>query len=617
MKTSAKFLKLSLKNRSVLASGILGVTLASLKRVYNEGAGLVTTKSVGPEKREGHTAPVIFDWGYGLINSVGLSNPGIENFVKQFDNDLVDFPLVISIFGKREEDFPALTQKLKPLRFSFLELNLSCPNVLDEYGTPFSFSTESTYRITRAVKDLSATPVIVKLSPNTPELLRVALSAQEAGADALCIMNTLGPGMVIDISTASPVLGNISGGLSGEAILPITVKNVYEVSREVEIPIIGVGGIDSPEAALQVLMAGAAMYGIGSAVYRKGLGIFKTIDDGIRKFMDKNGIENSEELVGLAHRRKPHAFYHFRNLKDFRTYFKSPVSSKDIPDIILPQFFVLPVHQVEKVTGSPVRTIIFHLRDQKNISITGKPLEIDLTPAPGQFYMLWIPEVDQKPYSVSYYDGEFIGFSVVERGRFSSVLFSARAGEPIGILGPLGRGFDLSCDNYLLAGGGIGSAPLVFASLELMRFGKNFHFLAGGKTSDSVSWIKPLLYRGGCPSDRLTLCTEDGSAGLSGMVTEQLDQAVCECKPELVLLCGPEIFIKKAMEILKSRGVRGEASIERMMKCGVGICGSCCIDPTGERVCIEGPVFTIEHLEKLTEFGRYRRDSSGSKVRID
>lgn len=617
MNTSVNFLKLPLKNRSVLASGILGVTLASLKRVYNEGAGVVTTKSVGPEKREGHTAPVVFDWGHGLINSVGLSNPGIEDFVEQFDNDIVDFPLIISIFGKREEDFPVLTQKLRPLRFSFLELNLSCPNVLDEYGTPFSFSPETTYRITRAVKDSSNNPVIVKLSPNTPELLRVALSAQEAGADALCIMNTLGPGMVINVNTASPMLGNISGGLSGEAILPVTVKNVYEVSREVEIPIIGMGGIDSVGAALQVLMAGAALYGIGSAVYRKGLGIFREIDDGIREFMDKNGIESSEELVGLAHRRKPHAFYHFRELGDLKARVKSRVSSKDTPDVISPPFFILPVHEVEKVRGGLVRTIIFRVKDQKDVLSGGKPHGIGLVPAPGQFYMLWIPEVDQKPYSVSYYDGECIGFSVVERGRFSSVLFSARAGEPIGLLGPLGRGFDLSGDKYLLAGGGIGCAPLVFASLELMRLGKSFHFLAGGKTSDSISWIKPLLNRGGYTGNGLVLCTEDGSSGLTGKVTEHLEQALGDYKPERVLLCGPEVFIKKAVEILKKRGIRGEASIERMMKCGTGICGSCCIDPTGERVCVEGPVFTIGHLEKLTEFGRYRRDSSGSKVRIE
>ncbi len=614
MSGSIEFLKVRLKSRSVLASGILGVTLASLKRVFSEGAGIVTTKSVGPERREGHHAPVVFDWGSGLINAVGLSNPGINHFIENYDNDCVDFPLIISIFGAEEGDFPVLAQKLKPLRFSFVELNLSCPNVLDEYGTPFSFSPEMTYRITRGVKDALDRPLIVKLSPNTPLLLRVAHSAQVAGADALCIMNTLGPGMVINVNTASPVLGNKTGGLSGEAILPVTVRNVYEVSEEISIPIVGMGGIGSADAALQVLMAGASLYGIGSAVYTKGLGIFRKIDDGIRDFMERNGIEDSGEIVGLAHRKKPHAFYHFHGR----------AIAADNSALSGASFSVVPVHAIEWVKNSMVKTILFRAQDlfegreeHRNLDSSGEPRSGGSSPSPGQFYMLWIPGHDQKPYSVSYYDGECLGFSIIERGSFSSALFSLERGQPIGLLGPLGRSFHLYSDNYLLVGGGIGSAPLVFAALQLMKLGKKFRFFAGGKTAASVNWIKPLLERGGLKRAKVTFCTEDGSMGLAGMLTEHLEYTARDYQPGQALLCGPEVFIKRAIAILIKRGIQGEASIERMMKCGTGICGSCCIDPTGERVCVEGPVFPFDYLERLSEFGNYKRDSSGSTVQVE
>ncbi|MBA7535127.1 Dihydroorotate dehydrogenase B (NAD(+)), catalytic subunit [subsurface metagenome] len=298
------FLEVKLKNRSVLASGILGVTISSLRRVYNDGAGIVTTKSVGPEKRNGHSAPVIYDWGCGLINAVGLSTPGIDEFVSRFGYEVVDFPLIVSIFGKEVDDFPLLAQKLDCLDFTFLELNISCPNVMDELGTPFSFSAELASQITRSVKDRTCKPVIVKLSPNTQDLVSVARSAENSGADAICIMNTVGPGMVIDISTGFPVLWNKRGGISGDAVLPLTVKNVYDVYNEVSIPIIGTGGVSSTGSALQVMMAGASLYGIGSAVYTKGLRVFKDIEEGILEFLHNNHFESSEEVIGLAHKQK-------------------------------------------------------------------------------------------------------------------------------------------------------------------------------------------------------------------------------------------------------------------------------------------------------------------------
>jgi dihydroorotate dehydrogenase (NAD+) catalytic subunit len=580
-----RFLHTELKNRSVLASGILGVAVSSLKRVYREGAGLLTTKSVGPEGRKGHPGPVIYDWGEGLINAVGLSNPGIDDFIAHYDNDRIDFPIAISIYGKTEADFPAIAKKLQALKYDFLEVNISCPNVHDEFGTPFSFFPELTLSIVRSVKEAAERPIIVKLSPNTHRLIDVAKSAVNGGADALCIMNTLGPGMVVNIDTGVPVLGNRAGGISGPAILPITVRNVYEVCKEVSVPVIGTGGITNWEGAVQVMMAGASLYGIGSAVYTEGIGVFKAIEHGVQAFLEANGFESTEEIIGLAQRERKATFYK----KDRNGGIRKTKEA-------LPGFTVFPVNEIRSSRKSSVRTILFELEPGK-------------IPAPGQFYMLWVPGVDQKPFSVSYCEDGLLGFSVVEKGSFSASLCALKRGDPVGLLGPLGRGFSMEHENYLLAGGGIGCAPLVYAARKLHALGKRVFLLAGGKDESAVCWIDEFLPR---PMFEILYCTEDCSFGYEGMVTDHLQNVIDDKKPEFTLVCGPELFIKRAVDMLEKQGISGEAGLERMMKCGIGLCGSCVLDYTGERVCIEGPVFSFSEISKIHEFGNYRRDESGT-----
>jgi dihydroorotate dehydrogenase (NAD+) catalytic subunit len=598
MTTAVRFLGTELENRSVLASGILGVTVSSLRRVHNEGAGLCTSKSVGPEARKGHPGPVIFDWGGGLLNAVGLSNPGIDDFVSQYAGGAVDFPVAVSIFGEQVGDFASLTAKLESLSYSFLEINISCPNVLDEYGLPFSFSPKITAKITASVKDVCSRPVIVKLSPNTPEIIAVAKSAQAAGADALCIMNTAGPGMVIDIHTGAPVLGNRTGGISGTAVLPITVRSVYEVFREVSIPIVGTGGISNWRDAVQVMMAGASLYGVGSAVYTHGIGVFREIVHGVEGFLTENGFESSKEIIGLAHRKKKGTYYTAAGAGHGGRRVEPPKPSVSLHS----EFAVLPVAEAIQAEGSAVKTLLFEMAE------TAKK------PAPGQFYMLWIPGVDQKPYSVSYCERKLLGFSFVRRGPFSERLLSLERGDPVGLLGPLGRGFLTSGkeavkDRYLLAGGGIGTAPLVYAARKLNRMGKEISIIAGGKNRGAVDWIEPLLET---PGIEIIYCTEDGSYGKRGMVTDHLPDLIEKAVPDFALLCGPELFIARAIEMLTEKQIQGEAGLERMMKCGIGLCGSCSLDPTGDRVCVEGPVFSFSEIKKLEEFGKYRRDSSGA-----
>jgi len=607
MKESVRFLNTDLENRSVLASGILGVTVSSLRRMHAEGAGLVTTKSVGLEPRKGHPGPVIFDWGEGLINAVGLSNPGIDEFLTQYGSGPVDFPVAVSIFGKREDDFAAIAVKLEMLSCSFIEINISCPNVLDEYGLPFSFSPEITGRITGGVKETSSRPVIVKLSPNTPRITDVARSAEASGADALCIMNTIGPGMVIDIHTGVPVLGNGAGGVSGGAVLPVTVRNVHEIFKAISIPIIGTGGISTWEGAVQVMMAGASLYGMGSGVYTCGIGVFRAIEEGVQEFIAANRFASSEEIIGLSHRTRPVSFYkgaRSEKAGSDRAESAGPRPKLQRPD--LPEFNVCPVDRTERIQGGTVKTVFFEMPENAK------------KPAPGQFYMLWIPGLDQKPYSVSYHEKNTLGFSFIKRGPFSERLFGMERGFPVGLLGPLGSGFlerepDRGKTRYLLAGGGIGTAPLIFAAMQLSGMGKKTCIIAGGKNRGDVTWIEPLL---GTPGIEVIHTTEDGSVGKRGMVTDHLPELVDRTKPEFALLCGPELFMQKAIEILKEKGVPGEAGLERMMKCGIGLCGSCSLDPAGDRVCVEGPVFSFSEIGRLGEFGKYRRDASGSVERL-
>jgi dihydroorotate dehydrogenase (NAD+) catalytic subunit len=610
--TETTFIGVPLKNRSVLASGVLGVSAASLARVFREGAGLVTSKSVGPRKRKGHNSPVIFDWGGGLINAVGLSNPGIEDFVSQYGRVETDFPVVISIYAEHEEEFPLLAEKLQPLPHDFIELNLSCPNVSEEMGTPFAYSRDHTARITRIVKDATHKPIIVKLSPNASDLMGVAKAAEDAGADALCVINTVGPGMIINTNTGAPLLGNMWGGISGTAILPLTVKCVYELYRSASIPIIGTGGVTDIDSALQVLMAGATLYGIGSAVYQKGLSIFRIIDDGIQEFLAENSMQDSSELIGLSHRSKTFSFY--------TSAYKSRERRKAIPSGRQSSpFSVLPVQDIERNPSGRVQTLFFEAEDlfDSGEEDLGSQWASRSTkrPLPGQFYMLWIPGVNQKPYSVSYYDGKLIGFTCKRRGCFSERIFQCKKGDPIGLLGPLGKGFDLSRDDYLLVGGGIGAAPLLFTASELYRLGNKISLLFGAETREWVDWIEPLLKRV-IPEyrDLVHYCTEDGSVGYRGMITDHLGGVARQVKPGYTLLCGPEMFTKKSISVLKGLGVEGQASIERMMKCGIGICGSCSVDHTGDRVCVEGPMFDFQYLQRMKEFGSYYLDESGAVV---
>lgn len=297
------FLGIKLKNPIILASGILGVTKSSLKNVVKNGAGAVTIKSISKEARKGHNNPILITYEGGMMNAVGYSNPGIDEAKKEFSNlDEVGAPVFASIIGTEPKDFEYMAKNFLSDEFSAVEIPLSCPHtpgfgMLAGQGTP-----EATSEITKAVKQNTNLPVIIKLSPGIQNLAKVAKAAQDAGADAINMGNTHGPGMVINIETKEPVMDFKVGGVSGPAIRPITVRCVYDLYKIINIPIIGTGGITTWRDAIEIIMAGASAVGVGSAVYYGGVDVFKKICDGMEEFMEQEGYANIQEMTGAANK---------------------------------------------------------------------------------------------------------------------------------------------------------------------------------------------------------------------------------------------------------------------------------------------------------------------------
>ncbi|MDP8220423.1 MAG: tRNA-dihydrouridine synthase, partial [Candidatus Stygibacter frigidus] len=219
--------------------------------------------------------------------------------INDFKALMPEVPVIASVFATKAEDFEELARHVNDSKADFIELNLSCPNVMDEFGMPLAGSIDMVKDITSKVKNISKIPMITKLSPNVSGLTDIALAAQDAGADALCMINTLGPGMLIDIDMVKPVLSNRTGGLSGACVKPIALRAVYEAYSRVKIPIIGTGGVESGNDAVEMLMSGAALVGVGSAVYQGGIAIFEKINQGIRDYMAKYNYVNIAQIPRL------------------------------------------------------------------------------------------------------------------------------------------------------------------------------------------------------------------------------------------------------------------------------------------------------------------------------
>ncbi|MGC9522194.1 MAG: tRNA-dihydrouridine synthase, partial [Anaerolineae bacterium] len=231
-------LGLHLRNPIILASGVLGTSATLLARAAGAGAGAVTAKSCGPAPRAGHSNPVALDWGHGVINAIGLSNPGAAEEAEMLVEAQkllrpLGVPLIASIFGETAEAYGDVARIVAAADPDMIEVNISCPNVADEFGTPFAVDAQSAVEVTVAVKEaVDGIPVSIKLAPNVPNIGRIAAAVVEAGADAITAINTM-PGLVIDAEAGRPVLSNREGGISGPALKPIALRCVAEVRQAV------------------------------------------------------------------------------------------------------------------------------------------------------------------------------------------------------------------------------------------------------------------------------------------------------------------------------------------------------------------------------------------------
>ncbi len=295
-----RFLGKTLKNTMVLASGILGNNKDILQRVYDNGCALVTMKSIGPEPRDGHNNPTVIDLKHGIINAVGLPTPGYAHMEKEWkDLKNRNFPLSASIYGSSVEEYAMVAQFVSDQKPDMIEINISCPNS-EKHGMIFGVHTQSAHEVVSAVKKVVNVPLIAKLTPQAPDIAEIAKACEDAGADAICAINTVGPGMVIDIEACTPVLDFKKGGLSGPMIKPVAIRCVYDIYKAVKIPVIGLGGISTGEDAIEMVMAGAYLTGLGSAVKSRGINVFEKVSKEMTRWL-KNHNYTLDDIRGAAH----------------------------------------------------------------------------------------------------------------------------------------------------------------------------------------------------------------------------------------------------------------------------------------------------------------------------
>lgn len=307
MNLAQTVLGIDFENPTVLASGIWGITASSWREAIRNGAGGVTTKSLWPVEHQGNQNPTIIGNEYWTLNAVGVPDAGPEKAKEEIVNFMQDHPapLIANVIGLTAEDFASITRELAPLKPDAFEVNLSTPTFLKLRGKLFAEDKGEIQSILAAVKkEAGKIPVFVKLTPNVPNIGDLAASAVEAGADGITAINTVGPGMAIDLRSRMPILAAHKGGLSGRAIKTIATRCVAEIyeATEGKVPIIGTGGVYTGEDALELMLAGATLVGIGTAVGDRGADVFKKICEEIQLWCTNEGVKKVSEMVGGMHK---------------------------------------------------------------------------------------------------------------------------------------------------------------------------------------------------------------------------------------------------------------------------------------------------------------------------
>ncbi len=289
--------EVELKNPVMTASGTFGSGREYGEYVDLNKLGAVVVKGVAKEPWDGNPTPRIAETYGGMLNSVGLQNPGVDEFIekdipflRQFDTKII-----VNIAGKSIEDYCEVAKKLIKADIDLIELNISCPNV-KAGGVNFGTDPAMVEEVTKAVKKVAKQPLIVKLTPNVTDIVAIAKAAVRGGADALSLINTL-LGMAIDIHKRKPILANTVGGLSGPAIKPVALRMVYQVANAVDVPIIGMGGIANGEDAVEFILAGASAVAVGTANFNNPTATIDVIDE-VKEYMDKYNVENLDDIRG-------------------------------------------------------------------------------------------------------------------------------------------------------------------------------------------------------------------------------------------------------------------------------------------------------------------------------
>ncbi len=290
--------RISLKNPVLAASGTFGYGEEYARFIDLNQLGGIITKTVTLEPKEGNRPPRLAETPSGLLNSIGLENPGLKVFLREKLPFLQQFntALVVNIAGEKEEEYLRLAERLDKVKgIDALEINISCPNVKTG-GLIFGTNPNLVFSLVKRIREVTDIPLITKLTPNVTDIAEIAQAAEEAGTEALSLINTL-VGMAIDVETRKPKLGNVTGGLSGPAIRPIAIRMVRQTFQKVNLPLIGVGGIMTAEDALEFILAGASAVAIGTANFIDPKTMIK-VKDGIKEYMRQNNIGEFKDLIG-------------------------------------------------------------------------------------------------------------------------------------------------------------------------------------------------------------------------------------------------------------------------------------------------------------------------------
>ena len=514
-----------------IPAGLVTTEVSTLEKIANEipEIGILTTKSIGPEPREGNREPIIAQYSpFSFINAVGLTNPGVEEFRKRISKIKIppDKFLLTSIFGSNEKEFKEVAEKLVELTDGF-ELNISCPHS-DKYGQAVGQDNAIVEKITKSIVSLGK-PVFVKISPNL-DVKETVKAAIRGGVSGITAINTKGPELYKYRVEGGwrPVLSNKVGGVSGKAILELGLTSVNKIRELTDLPIIACGGISTKAEVERYKEAGANFFGIGSAL---------------------SGM-NTEEIKQYFHDL-------LINLEEGTNNAASLLKEKLNMD-----YQKYTVRENKSLTDD-----LFLLRLDGGIEIGS-----------GQFIFAWLPEKGEKPFSVL--DDAPLTLLIQKRGCFTNELSKLKENDFIYIRGPYGDLPKLN-ENILLVGGGTGIAALyLFAKKN-----KKTIALLGAKDKSHLPYLEKFKVL----CEKLYLTTENGEIGYRGRATDILSEIIKKIKPTGCLNCGPEAMVKMATNI-ESQYLNPEkiySSIEFLTRCGIGLCGSCATSK-GYRSCVDG-----------------------------